>query len=379
MPVRILWLSNTPYSPSGYGTQTAVWCRRLRELGHEVIVAAFHGLQGAPLYHDGVSILPALEDPYGQDILPGNYQFTRADLLITLMDAWVLNPQYLQGMNVAHWLPVDCAPLGHMDRAILDGARGQPIAMSRFGERVLTEAGYEPLYVPHGIRTDVFKPPEDRAGLRAELGMSDRFVVSIAAANADPIRKAFPEMFRAFALFRKRHPDALLLVHARTNTKMGVNLRILAADLGLGEDAVKFGDQYQIACGMVTQTDLARWYGLGDVLLHTSYGEGFGLASIEAQACGTPVITTDFSAMSELCGAGWLVRVDPVDDLFWNRGHSSWWARPRPTRILAALEKAYTGAERLRPKAREFALSYDADKVLVQHWKPVLEELQDAL
>jgi glycosyltransferase involved in cell wall biosynthesis len=379
MPVRILWLSNAPYAPSGYGTQTHVWCRKLRELGHEIFVAAFHGLQSAPLYHDGVSILPALEDPYGQDILPGNYQFTRADLLITLMDAWVLDPRYLQGMNVAHWLPVDCAPLGHMDRAILDGARGQPIAMSRFGERVLTEAGYEPLYVPHGIDTQVFKPLEGRDGLRADLGMGDRFVVSISAANADPIRKAFPEMFRAFALFRKRHSDALLLVHSRTNTKMGVNLRLLAEDLGLGEDAVKFGDQYQIATGMVTAPDLARWYGLADVGLHTSYGEGFGLAALEFQAVGCPVITTDFSAMPELCGAGWKVPVDPVDDLFWNRGHSAWWARPKPKRILTALEAAYVSAGKLRGKAREFALGYDADRVLHEHWAAALKQLEEAL
>jgi glycosyltransferase involved in cell wall biosynthesis len=215
--------------------------------------------------------------------------------------------------------------------------------------------------------------------LRAELGMDDRFVVAIAAANSDPIRKGFPEMFRAFAEFRRRHGDALLLVHARTHTQMGVNLRLLADDLGLGDDAVKFGDQYQIAAGMVTQADLARWYGLADVLLHTSYGEGFGLAAVEAQACGVPVITTDFSAMAELCGAGWKIPVDPVDDLFWNRGHSSWWSRPRPRRILAALEKAYRGSDKLRDQARQFALKYDADRVLVEYWKPCLETLEQAL
>jgi glycosyltransferase involved in cell wall biosynthesis len=351
----------------------------LKELGHEVIVLSFHGLNGAPLAHDGVTVMPALDDPYGQDILPGHYQWLRADLLITLMDAWVLKPQYLQGINVAHWMPVDCAPLSHMDRTILDGARGQPIAMSRFGERVLREAGDEPLFVPHGIQADVFKPNPDRAALRAELGMDGRFVCAVSAANADPIRKAFPEMFRAFAEFRKRHSDALLLVHSRTHTPMGVNLRHLADDLGLGEDAVMFGDQYQISTGMVTAADLARWYSLADVGLHCSYGEGFGLSAVEFQACGVPIITTDFSAMPELCGAGWKIPVDPIDDLFWNRGHSAWWARPRPRRILAALEKAYTGAGKLRGKAREFALTYDADNVLHTYWAPALKQLEEAL
>ena len=80
--------------------------------------------------------------------------------------------------------------------------------------------------------------------------------------------------------------------------------------------------------------------------------------------------------MTELCGAGWKVPVDPVDDLFWNRGHSSDWYRPRPKRIAAALEKAYRDAGKLRGKAREFALGYDADTVLHQYWKPVLESLE---
>jgi glycosyltransferase involved in cell wall biosynthesis len=380
MPVKIGLLSNSPWAPSGYGTQALIWSRKWRDLGHEVVIFAFHGLQGAPLWHDGVPVLPALDDPYGQDVLPGHYQWAKADLLVTLMDAWVLKPQYLQGINAAFWMPVDCDPISFMDKTFLGGVpSGQPIAMSRFGERVLTAAGQSPLYVPHGIPADVFKPPEDRRVLRAELGMDDRFVVAINAANSDPIRKGFPEMFRAFAEFRRRHGDALLLVHARTHTQMGVNLRLLADDLGLGDDAVKFGDQYQIAAGMVTQADLARWYGLADVLLHTSYGEGFGLAAVEAQACGVPVITTDFSAMGELCGAGWKIPVDPVDDLFWNRGHSSWWARPKPRRILAALEKAYRGSGQLHGKAREFALGYDADRVLQDYWAPALKQLEDAL
>lgn len=320
----------------------------------------------------------SLDDQFAQDVTPGYYQMLRADLLITLLDAWVLKPQPMQGLNVAHWMPVDCAPLSRMDRTILEGAGGQPIAMSRFGERLLLEAGYEPLYVPHGILTGVFKPPEDRDALRKTLGLDSRFVVGMAAANQDPLRKGFAEAFRAFAEFRKKHDDAILLVHARTQNRVGVDLHLLAEDLGI-TGAVKFGDQHMIAAGLVTDVELASWYGCTDVLLHTSYGEGFGLTGLEAQACGTPVITTDFSAMSELCGPGWKVPVDEVDDYFWNRGHNCWWARPRPRRILAALEKAYRDAGSRREKAREFALTYDADRVLHEYWAPALKQMEDAL
>ena len=135
--MRILWYSNGSHVPSGYGTQTRVWLPRIAALGHDVAVAAFHGLQGAPAGFDGVMTYPASgEDPWSQDTLPGHYGHHQADLLITLMDAWVLDPARLGGMNVAHWLPVDCSPLSVLDQRVLSGG-GRPVAMSQFGKRQL--------------------------------------------------------------------------------------------------------------------------------------------------------------------------------------------------------------------------------------------------
>ena len=376
---NILVLSNSSWCPSGYGKQAAIWTRKWRELGHNPAIVAFHGLQGAPLTDDGgIVTYPNGDDPFAQELLPGHYGHHKADLLITLMDAWVLDGARLRasGMNVAHWMPVDCQPLGHMDRKVLADGGGRPVAMSKFGQRILQEQGHDALYVPHGIDTqNVFKPDAERDEWRERLGLGDRFVVGMHAANTDPLRKGYAEGFAAFAKFRKRHPDAILVVHARVRTRSGVDLKILADDLGIG-DAVKISDEYLVSAGMVTDADIARWLSLCDVLLNCAYGEGFGLTPVEAQSCGTPVIVTDCSSMTEICGAGWKVPVDPVDDMFWNRGHSARWYRPRPSRIAAALEKAYKGAAGLREKAREFAVAnYDADVVLRDYWKPVLDQL----
>ena len=38
---------------------------------------------------------------------------------------------------------------------------------------------------------------------------------------------------------------------------------------------------------------MAGWYRSLDVLSACSYGEGFGLPILEAQACGSPAIVTD--------------------------------------------------------------------------------------
>jgi glycosyltransferase involved in cell wall biosynthesis len=374
--VKILWFSNGSAVPSGYGTQTRVWAPRLASLGHDVAVAAFHGLQGAPAVFDGFLTYPASgEDPWSQDTLAGHYGHHHADLLITLMDAWVLDPARLQGMNVAHWMPLDCSPLSVLDRRVLSGG-GRPVAMSRFGQRQLEDAGWPGApYVPHGIDISEWAPLPGRQEAREAAGLGDRFLIGICAANQDPYRKGFAEQFAAFAQFAADHPEALLLVHSRAQTQQGCDLYALADRCGITE-RVRFADQYLISAGWTPQEERARWFGMLDVLSGCSYGEGFGLPVLEAQACGTPVVVTDASAMTELCGSGWLVRGTE----FWNKGHAAWWVRPSVSGIRVAYEKAHAcwrngGMAGMREQARTFALGYDADRVLTQHWKPALEEL----
>lgn len=369
----VLIYSNAFWAPSGYGTQSLQLARQLQKNGHQVACASFHGLMGTPLQYEGMTVFPgSSEDPWALDMLGAHYRHFNADLLITLMDAWVLDPAKLAGMNVAHWLPVDCEPLGAMDRRVLDSAGGRPIAMSRFGEKQLRDAGYDALYAPHALEMrEMWKPLEDRDEARRQLGLHDRFVVGINAANQDPFRKAFGEQLAAFARFAKKHDDALMLIHARAETRQGVNLNSLVRAVGLDERHVMLGDQYMISAGLIGEPQMASWHGICDLLSNCSYGEGFGLAVLQSQATGTPVVVTDFSAMSELCGAGWKVK----GQWLFNRGHDASWRVPLIPGIVRAYEKAYGQAAGLREQAREFALAYDADRVYEDHWRVVLKEL----
>ena len=54
----IMWHSCAPWSASGYGTQTAIWTQKLRDMGHEVVISAFWGLAGAATTWNGITILP---------------------------------------------------------------------------------------------------------------------------------------------------------------------------------------------------------------------------------------------------------------------------------------------------------------------------------
>jgi Glycosyl transferases group 1 len=133
-------------------------------------------------------------------------------------------------------------------------------------------------------------------------------------------------------------------------------------------------DQYAYISGSMDSSAMAEWYNALDLLTNCSYAEGFGIPILEAQACGTPVVVTNGSAMTELCGSGWTVD----GDFFWSEWHHAEWVRPPVPKILAAYEKAYQvrGSRTPRDRAFRFAQQYEYNLVARECWKPFLETVE---
>lgn len=372
---RIMIHSNAPWVPSGYGKQTAHLARALQSLGHEVVVSAFCGLTGAPIHWNGIEVLPSGMYEYGVDVLIPHMEAVEPDLTVALMDVWKLGPltEALRDRNMAAWVPVDCAPLSRLDNAFFHQSGVRPIAMSRFGEDQLREAGLDPLYAPHVVDREVFKPltPEDREKYRSALGVDGKFVIGLCAANNDAVRKGFPEQLEAFRLFYEKHPESVLWVHSIAKSPRGLDLPRLVLELGLDPASVQFRDIYPQVSGAFDDTLMADWYGMLDVLMNCSYAEAFGVPLIEAQACGTPVVTTRASAMTELSDHGWAVSGQP----FWNHVHGSWWTRPDVKMIVRALEKAHAHGPKRREESRAFTEAFDCQSAGERHWKGIVGEL----
>jgi glycosyltransferase involved in cell wall biosynthesis len=257
--------------------------------------------------------------------------------------------------------------------------------MSQFGQRVLTEAGLEPLYAPHGVDTNMFKPsPHDHDGTPARKVFDihpDRFVVGMVANNKgnQPPRKGFGEAFLAFARLLKHDPDAQLYKHSDENgAHNGMNLQALAEACNIPPENIEFADGYTLRVGLPDER-MAQLYSCFDVLLAPSYGEGFGIPVIEAQACGLPVIVSDFSAQPELVGEGVAVPVQPL----WDPLQVSWYGIPSVGAIAEALIEIHGRDARevkaAAKRARHFALGYDDRVVWEQHWVPIMRELEGRL
>lgn len=391
--MKILWHSVAPWVGTGYGMQTAQATPRIHKMGHDVAISAYYGLAGTTLEWEGMKVYPQFAEGYGVDIVvphalhhfgagPGHdfRNFTAAGWIITLGDVWVFQAPLLQDMSVAAWVPIDHETIPPVVRQWFDQNNAVPIAMSQFGHKRLVESGLEhALYVPHAIDTNVFRPGDkDEARERAGLP-KDAFVVAMVAANygKDAARKAFYEQILAFAQLHAKHPDAVLALHTNVSSpRQGVDIHRLLDDAGLPKTAYVISDQYRMRIGVPAEA-VADIYRAADVLTNTSWGEGFGVTIVEAQACGTPVVVTDTTSMPELCGSGWLVDTEP----WWHDSMAAWARKPLIGSIVESYEQAYSKARDTEVRARAFAFAqdYDADLVAEKFWRPALSKLEYAL
>jgi len=352
---------------------------RFAEAGHNMAISCFYGLEGGCLEWNGIKCYPTDITRFGAMLL-GEYAGHHAGgdrtapLVMTLQDLWPLvqGLPNLQGIRFACWTPVDHDPLPPMVGQFLRESGAQTIAMSQHGLGALQQADFEALYVPHAVDTKAFRPRRDeRDALRTALKVpTDAFVVGMVANNQGlPSRKCFPQVFEAFAQLRKKHTDAVMYVHADVHGRNGgVNLIQLASSCGIDPDSMRTSDQLALALG-IPQPVIAEIINCFDVLAMPSMGEGFGIPLIEAQACGVPVITTEWTAMTELCGAGWLVQ----GDKWWDQMQGAYQKVPYVADIAEAMDNAYNDAEGLSEQAVAFAAAYDVDRVMVEHWLPTLD------
>jgi len=145
-------------------------------------------------------------------------------------------------------------------------------------------------------------PPEEIDAFRREEELPERFVLYVG--TLEP-RKNLIRLVEAFATLRPatlRPAPILILAGARGWYFHDLFARV--EQLGL-KDRVIFP-------GYIPGDRLVYWYNAATVFAYPSLYEGFGMPVVEAQACGTPVLTSDRSALPEAAGDGALL-VDPED------------------------------------------------------------------
>jgi len=386
--------SNSPYVPTGYGVQAGYLVDRLKRDGIDVAALSNFGLEGS----NSTLKTPAGEIPhyargfenYSNDVTPMNHAHHAnivnkdrkdklKDVLITLYDVWVFQGKaYDRLPKIASWTPLDHVTIPPGVLKWLQKPNVVPIAMSPHGVRQMQENGLECEYVPHAVDTSVMKPTYKIQGVEARKWMTldkNDFVVGMNAANKAAgllHRKAFAENLMAFSIFAKDKPDAKLYLHTDPfGGAGGWNLFMLCESIGIRPEQIMFPDMADYKYGIDTET-LAAFYTAMDVMLAPSYGEGFGVPTIEAQACGTRVIGSNWAATPDLVSEDcWLVDGQPS----WDAGQNCWWNVPSIPSIVNALEEAYKVRGTRSQASIDFVKQFDVETVWENHWIPLLKKL----
>ena len=171
---------------------------------------------------------------------------------------------------------------------------------SEAGRAAHERLGYRPprwRVVPNGLDLERFRPLSDeRAAIRADLGLSDENFVVGMCARVDPM-KDHENFVKASAIFAEAAPEArFILIGAGTDEPGSALDRAIAAS-GTAHRFVRLGQR----------GDVPRLNAALDVATLSSISEGFPNVLAEAMACGVPCVATDVGDSAAIVGDTGLV------------------------------------------------------------------------
>jgi mannosyltransferase len=207
----------------------------------------------------------------------------------------------------------------------------------------------EATVIPHGVDTDTYAPPADRAAAFAQAGLPGRY--AIGCFGRVRAQKGSDVFVEAMCRLLPRYPDfTAVLVGAVTPEQSG-----FANELKKRIEAAGLQARIVIA-GELPIEEVQRWYQRLTIYAFTSRNEGFGLTLIEAMAVGAALVASR-------AGAAELVVEDGVSGVLTPSGDAD--------ALVAALEPlmrdpASAAAMGARGRARvleRFSLDAEANRI----------------
>jgi len=166
----------------------------------------------------------------------------------------------------------------------------------------------EATVIPHGVDTDTYAPPANRAAAFAEAGLPGRY--AIGCFGRVRAQKGSDVFVDAMCRLLPRHPDfTAVMVGAITPEQTGfandMRKRIEAADL----------KSRIVITGELAIEEVPRWYQRLTIYAFTSRNEGFGLTLIEAMSVGAALVASRAGAAELVVEDGVTGVLTPTGDV----------------------------------------------------------------
>lgn len=187
-----------------------------------------------------------------------------------------------------------------------------PSWQSRFSDKIISVSqstkndlvkiyGIDPAKIEvvySGISQDIKRPSEEELSkFRIKHNLPDKFILFLG--KLEP-RKNIPSLIKAFNIIKDKRnfPDLKLVIIGSRGW--------LYDDIFKEVQNSHYRDDIVLK-SFIPDQERKFYYGLAEVFVYPSLFEGFGFPPLEAMACGTPVIVSDSSSLSEIVGSGGLL------------------------------------------------------------------------
>ena len=349
--LRIMPVSDSPWAPTGFGTNTKNIGAILHTEGHHIGYGGCqnsqHGKWLTPwplgqtekkVYFENLPIVHPGQERFGEKSFPSWIQNFNPDLVLGHLDfqmfkhmtdmkqprgvqlpfygpdgKMLTRKQRMDLMNKA-FKEVQTGPKWKLAVIIpFDGEPSIPawqqqidqidygVAMSRYGQIGLKkDFGKDCTYIPHGVDTGLFKPI-----MNPKYGKENKpnaFVVGCVARNQH--RKNIPRLIKGFAQFVQKNnlspEEAKLLLHMDWNDAMGWKFPSFAEQYGVEKYLMDPLMGVLDAGQAVSEEQMAHLFNCMDVFVLPTGGEGFGIPTLEAMSCGVPICVTNYTTGYEL-------------------------------------------------------------------------------
>ena len=316
--MKVLYYGESPLNPTGFGQVNKHILSAINEVADELVLVAsthFHESHDMPY-----TIIPceSWEDQRNSKNIEKYLKEEPWDVFMYQGDMGA-NDQVLQWAaeiqkehpqrDTVFYMPIDGdISLGHAFHPF--SWCSAPVVYTNHAKSVIAK------HAPHiaektsviwlGCETDVFYPlPEDeRRKARIEFfgeQYLNRFMVM--NVNRNQVRKDLARCMAAFHVFHEKYPDSTLYMHSVPNDAGGslpVQAILVGCDVQAQPAEVAFAN-LNLSNAWPRET-LNRLYNAVDLLVSTSYGEGWGLTTSEAMCAGTPVMAPANTANLDILG-----------------------------------------------------------------------------
>jgi len=310
--IKILTISDMPFSPSGVGSQTKYIIEGMLKTGKYQFIS-LGGAMKHPKYDplrtnewgDDWVIFPV--DGYGsQEIVRSVIRTHKPDILWFMTDPrfwgwlWEIENEIRPLIPMVYYHVWDNYPYPDFNKQYYD-SNDFIATISKVTDDIVKTVSpdVESLYVPHAVDTDIFvKRDKQEVEEFAKNSFGDKYDPDKFVFfwnNRNARRKQSGSLIFWFNDFLEKvgRDKACLIMHTDPKDAHGQDLEAILKKLNLTDGEVLFSRE------KISAPILSMMYNMADCTISVSDAEGFGLATLESLACETPIVVTMTGGLQE--------------------------------------------------------------------------------